>query len=347
VWEAAKAIHRRRRRCTSVAAVTAAAAIVATLPVVISRAGHPGNVTPAVSPSVRAPTPAYRQPLGLTVDLLPGQSAGKMEYGLYGHVQFITVRPAGKVTNYGDVLVYDPGSLDPVPFLAGEKVQVRGHVAYHTTTFPIGPPGFGRPPNRQPATGGPVTAEAVGWPDSSGAWVVVTGANSLNGLLALAENVRLGVPGRVVAPYHLSYLPRGAQLTSAQIRNGDPTLTDSALAFGGETPATWLESQLGWMNAPLTIRTVNRTDVVDSYQKDTPSTLKIAGHDSWWYTDREPGPLVIEQNGAALFVNAGNCQMRIMVTDVRQYPFDDLKHMVEGATFQDCTNGSTWVPPLG
>jgi hypothetical protein len=75
--------------------------------------------------------------------------------------------------------------------------------------------------------------------------------------------------------------------------------------------------------------------------------LKIAGHDSCWYTDRQPGPLVIRQNGAALFVNAGNCQMRIAVNDVRQYPFNELKRMVEGATFRDCTIGSTWVPPLG
>jgi hypothetical protein len=50
---------------------------------------------------------------------------------------------------------------------------------------------------------------------------------------------------------------------------------------------------------------------------------------------------VIRQNGAALFVNAGSCQLRITVNDVRQYPFNDLTRIVEGATFRDCTNGST------
>jgi hypothetical protein len=75
--------------------------------------------------------------------------------------------------------------------------------------------------------------------------------------------------------------------------------------------------------------------------------LRIAGHDSWWYTDREPGPLVIRQNGAALFVNAGNCQMQLYVTDVNTYPLEELKRIVEGASFRDCTDGATWVPPLG
>jgi hypothetical protein len=342
VFEAAQSIHRRRRRRTSIAAVAAVAVLVAGVPLVISRANGSSHVAPAAS---IAPTTAYRQPLALTVDLLPGQSAAKMIYGVYGHVQFITVRPAGNVATYGDVLVHDPGTLDTAPFLAGDKVQVHGHVAYHTTAFPVGPPGYGRPPGSPPPTG-LLTDEAVGWPDPSGAWVVVTGGHSLNGLLALAENVRLGVPGRVVTPYHLGYLPPGTQVTSAQVRYGDSTLTDSVLAFGGEPPATFMESNLGWLKAPLSIQTVNRSEGVDSYQKDTPSTLKIAGHDSWWYTDREPGPLLIPQNGAALFVNAGNCQMRISVTDVRQYTFNELKRIVEGATFKDCTDGTTWVTPI-
>src|SRR6185437_5424454 len=250
VLEGARAIHRRRRRRASIAATTAVAVLVAGVPVLISRTTGTSHGAPAAS---KAPTPAYRQPLELTVDLLPGQSAAKMVYGVYGHVQFITARPAGTVTSFGDVLVYDPGTLDTKPFLAGDKVQVRGHVAYHTTTFPVGPPGYGRLPTSPPPTG-PVTDEAVGWPDASGAWVVVTGALNLNGLLALAENVRLGVSSRVVAPFHLSYLPPGAQVNSAWIRNGDPTLTESVLAIGGEPPATWMESQTACCRAPLNIR---------------------------------------------------------------------------------------------
>jgi hypothetical protein len=343
VFEAAQAIHRRRRRRTSIAAVTAVAAVVVGVPVLTSRATGPNHVAPAAS---TAPTPRYREPLELTVDLQPGQSAAKMIYGIYGHVQFVTVRPAGSVTVYGDVLVFDPGTVDTAPFLAGDKVQVHGHVAYHTKRFVIGPPGYGGPPTSPPPTD-PVTDEAVGWPDPSGAWIVVTGSQNLNGLLALAGIVRLGVPGQVVTPYHLSYLPPGAHVTGAQVRYGDRTLTDSVLAFGDKPPATWLESQLGWMGAPLSIQTINRTQVIDSYQKDTPSTLKIAGHDSWWYTRSKPGPMAVRPNGAILVVNAGNCQMQLSVGDVRQYPFDELKRIVEGATFKDCTDGSTWVPPLG
>ncbi len=330
IVEAAWAIHRRRRRRRTVATVAAVAVLVAALPLAVAQAGGKRRATPAVT-KAPSPTPAYRATLDLTVDLQPGQAAGKMVYGVFGHMQFIMVRPVpGKVGTFGTVLVYDPGALDTTPFLHGDKVQVKGHVAYHTTAFPEGSS----------------LVEAVGWPDPSGAWIVVTDSASLNGMLALGENVRLGVPGRVVTPYHLSYVPPGAEVTAAQIRYGDPTLTDSELAFGGTPPTSLTGGLVLQMTPDIAIQTVNRTDGIDSYQKGAPAPLKIAGHDAWWYTDREPGPLVITQNHAALFVNAGNCQMQI-TADVTKYPFDELKRIVEGATFRDCTKGSTWVPPLG
>jgi hypothetical protein len=305
------------------------------VPVLVSRVGPPpGPVAPpAVSASAQpSPSALYRQPLELTVDLPPDLSAGKQSYGVLGNAQYMVVRPVpGKFAGHGDVLVYDPGALDTAPFLAGANVRVSGHAAYHVTSF----------------AGDRLGGEAVGWPDPSGAWVVVTGAQSLNGLLALAEYVQVGARTQVIAPYRLAYLPPGARPTAAQVRNGDPSLTNSVVSFGGPGTSTLDELLFGSENGDLVIKAVNRSEGIDSYQQGVQPDLTIAGHNSWWYTDREPGPLVIRQNGAALFVNAGNCQMQLYVTDVNKYPLEELKRIVEGASFRDCTKGSTWVPPLG
>jgi hypothetical protein len=130
----------------------------------------------------------------------------------------------------------------------------------------------------------------MGWPDPSGAWVVVSGANSLNALLALAEYVRVGVPGQVVTPYRLGYLPPGARPTAAQVRNIDPSLTNSVLLFGGRGTSTLNEILGGGVDGDLVIQTVNRSEGVDSYPKDVPPTMTIAGHDSWWYTRSVTAP---------------------------------------------------------
>jgi hypothetical protein len=129
----------------------------------------------------------------------------------------------------------------------------------------------------------------------------------------------------------------------AQTRNSDPSDTESDLAFY-DLP---LKDDLGFVKPPLLIKTINRTPAVESNQKGTPPTLAIAGHAAWWYTKSQPGPFAFYGNDSgALFVNAGNCQMRIMVANVGLFPFDELKRTVESATFKDCTNGSTWVQPF-
>jgi hypothetical protein len=342
VVEAAQAIHRRRRRRAGVATVTAAAVLVAAVPLVVSRVAHPVRVSPVMPAARRVPG------LSLNVDLLPGQSAAKVAYGKYGHTQYMIVRPHDKVPYSGDVFVFDPGTPYTDFLRQGEKVQVNGHVAYYNKT------GYLTSPYHFPfdflTEGPPVVTEPrgiVSWLDPSGAGVAVGHANSLDALLALAENVRIGVPSRVVAPYHLSYLPPGIQLTTAQTRNSDPRDTESDLIFS-LTPLSAGEAEFGFVKPPLLIKTLNRTPAVDAYQKGTPPTLKIAGHDAWWYTNNQPGRYTfLVRNSGALVVNAGNCQMRIMVAGVERFSFDELKRTVEGARFKDCAKPSTWVQPLG
>ena len=339
VVERAKAIHRRRRRRTSIATATAAAVLVGTVPVVVSRVGHPGHVAPAVSPA-----PVDGGLLKLTLDLMPGQSAAKVAYGRYGHTQYMSVRPHGTFTSSGEVYAEDPGTYDPKYFLAADKVQVHGHIAYYNEFMAHdNPAGLHYDYLSNPPLLSPVFHGAVGWPDPSGTWIIVNGGKNLADLLALAENVRLGVPSRVVAPVHLGYLPRGAQLTFAQTRNGE---RESDLAFSGE-PLSPLARAAGWVNPPLLIKTVNRTADVDAHQKGTPPALTIAGHDSWWYTYHPAGPFAFYgKDSGALFVNAGNCQLQILVAHVNKFPFDELKRIVEGATFTDCSDVSTWGPPF-
>jgi hypothetical protein len=269
---------------------------------------------------------------------MPGQSAAKVAYGRYGHTQYISVRP------HGEVYAEDPGTYDPKYFYAAEKVRVNGHVAYynkfmgHDTPSAIHYDYLSNPPLLLPLSHG-----AVGWPDPSGSWIIVTGGNSLADLLALAENVRLGVPSRVVAPVHLGSLPRGAQLTAARTRIGD---READLVFSDE-PLGPLARDVGWSHPPLLVKTVNRTAEVDARQKGTPPTLTIAGHDSWWYTYQPASPFAFYgKDSGALFVNAGNCQLQILVAHVSTFPLDEVKRIAEGATFRDCTDVSTWGPPF-
>jgi hypothetical protein len=341
VVEAAQAIHRRRRRRAGVATVTAAAVLVAAVPLVVSRVAHPGHVAPAVSP-----LPPQRLSLRLAVDLQPGQSAAMVAYGVYFGVQYLTVRPQGSFPYSGSVIVYDPTARNTDFLRDGEKVKVRGHVAYYNRQRYVEVPAnyefdvIGGAPQPEVIPG------IVSWQDPSGAWVIVAGAGSLGGLLGLAEQVRLGVGRPVVAPYRLGYLPRGARLLFGQTRNADPSATESDLSFDG-VPQVYPDDWPGYIKPPLLVKTVNRTPAVDARQKGQPPTLKIAGHDAWWYTDSQPGPFSIWKGSGLLFVNVGNCQMQVTVDSLTRFPLGEIKHMVESAKFKDCTKPSTWVPPLG
>jgi hypothetical protein len=47
-----------------------------------------------------------------------------------------------------------------------------------------------------------------------------------------------------------------------------------------------------------------------------------------------------------LVVTAGTCVAQITTTDRTRISYEELKRMVEAATFADCTNPRTWTPPL-
>jgi hypothetical protein len=258
---------------------------------------------------------------------------------VYHRVQYMTV-PSGTV------IVYDPGAQLTDSLLTGDPVKVGGHVAYYNKLTYIQ-----LPSNRLFDVHSGVVSDpaplvgSVSWLDPSGVGVVVSGASTLDGLLALAENVRLGASGQIVTPFRLGYLPHGARLTFAQTRNGDPSATESDLAFDG-VPPLYPDDVPGYIKPPLLIKTVNRTPAVDARQKGQPPTLKIAGHDAWWYTDSQPGPFSIWKGSGLLFVNVGKCQMQVTVAKLTQFPFGEVKHMVESARFKDCTKPSTWVKPF-
>lgn len=328
VVEAARAIRRRRRRRRTVAGITAALALAAATPVVIGHLGRPAPGTPALAPSA----PAYRQPMDMTVGLDPVRPEMRLEHGVWPHGQFIVVQsvPVAGVP-VGDVLVYDPGALDTKPFLAGEKVQVRGHAAYYVRTF----------------SGGTSGGDALGWPDPSGAWAVVAGRAGAGAdrLITLAEMVRLGVPGHAVTPYHLSYLPPGLEVTSVLVRDSARSQNLSVLALGGPSPTNLPEIRAATTRgAALTIEADPRSAGAGPGRGR--ANTQVAGHEARWYTAADPGELRLTGDRGALLVTIGTCDLRLFVDDVNKHPLEELKRIVEGASVRHCGDGATWVAPF-
>lgn len=343
--------YRRRRRLATLAGVAAVAvAAAAAVPVVVTSVDR-GLVTPAISP-----TRAYRQPLQLTVDLDPASAYFRLDYGTVGNVQHVTVRSRAGGSDWGaEVAVFDPGRFDASRFQHGEPVVVRGRKASYVTDFLLGRatqprtvPAPGQSPRMVMSSDLPmqladVRTSAVGWQDPSGAWVIVYRSANRDNLLRVAEAVRLDTPGQVVAPYRLSYLPDDLPVTFALVRNHDPSLTNSVVAFGG-TPTDLAQAARGPDDASLTIQVLNRTEYVDSHTS-TPGQAQIAGHDSWYFTNSSSGWGVVD-GGAILAVNTDRCQLILSVRDRVRYPYETLKRIVEGADIRDCTNPTTWTTPL-
>jgi hypothetical protein len=326
---------RRRRRVT----ISACAAIVAVLavaaPLGISRLGFGTTSTTG--------TAAHRGPFQLAVELVPDGGYYPQSYGIAGRTQHITARSfTGDSTDGGgDVAVHDPGTFDARALLRGERVTVAGHSAYYVTDLPLGKgTGLIKP-------GEPVRGPAVGWRDASGAWVVVYDSRTKAGLLRLAAVVRLGTPRDIQTPFHLGYLPNGLHGSYAKVRDYEPADADAlfGLDSGGLPPDTVNAHWTSAPDLPLTIQVLPRSTYLDSHTETLGPATKIAGYDTWYVTRRDAG-YMIPAGGSALIVNVGHCQVDILVQDRGRIPFDELKRIVEGAQFADCTDPSTWTTPL-
>jgi hypothetical protein len=334
-----------RRRVFAVAAVAAVAVLVAAVPLLVSMT-VPHRPAPGISSGPSgSPAAPYRRPLELTVALTAARAPYLMDYGTTGGAQFIkisTASGAGPDFTAGVVLVYDPGALDPGVFAGGEPVPVHGRTGHLIHDFLIG--------HRQDPDGTTheIRTSAIGWPDPSGAWVVVHGLTGTDNLVALGDAVDLGARHPLPAPYRLGYLPPGVAalpVSYAQNRTtpGDGAgSVDSVLSFGGSPPETWHPFVEPSADVPLTIRVNDRSHYSD-LQDGPPDRTKIAGYDGWFFTAGSAG---LTGAAARLLVKTDTCRVEITVNDQGRYPLEQLTRIVEGMQIRDCTNRATWTAAL-
>jgi hypothetical protein len=144
-------------------------------------------------------------------------------------------------------------------------------------------------------------------------------------------------------------------------RATDPTANAGPTATTRPTPSVGLDppgegSQLvscwDWnaplssMELPLAVQTLGRSDTLEGDLSELGPSTKIAGLDTWYFTSETSRVYGVHPGGSLMIVNAEACRTTLAVKDRDQIKYDDLKAMVENATFVDCNDPSTWLPPV-
>jgi hypothetical protein len=346
VAQASAARIRRRRR---IAGAAAAAMLVAVVAVAVPVTAERLRATDAPA---AAPAP-YRAPSEITLGVQPVPGFFVLDHGTDATRQFLTVRNrnTSAADHGGTVNVYDPGTFDPAVLQGGERVTVAGHPAYLVPTLtPGGPARAGR-------------QATVGWQDTSGAWVIVTGAADRAALLRLAESVRLGPPRRLTAPVQFDWLPDGLPLSWASGSGETGGISGYELGSyvgfaAGRSPATDplvpdVVARRGLALSAMAMPKTSRgwTELVAQEgappgKVPTPVWETIGGQRAWYLPDNATPNLFAAGPGAHLLIDVGDCGVVLQVADLGQISRAELVRTVAGMTFSSCTDAKTWQPVL-
>jgi hypothetical protein len=321
--------RQRRRHIGLAAALTIAVAVGAVIPL------SGANERTAQEP------PQRRGPAQVTIELDPGRGVTASAYGVIGTAQYMGLLPSAPDVQVS-VLVHDPDTFNPGALPSGEPVTVKGRTAHFVPDLTIQLPGWGGDPIG-PLSPTKQTVPAIGWSDASGSWVVVysRGPATKADLLKVAEAVRLRKPRDVVAPYGLTYVPPGLRPVYTLNVEDHPTSKRSVIGFDPDAVDLSTARELS-----LTIDVMNRDAHRDGRMAGLGQpTATLAGRPAWYVTDRGYG-WMIPEGGSMLFVQDERCQYMLSVRDRAAVPYEELKRMVEGARFADCTNFATWTPVL-
>ena len=350
--EAARAGAARVRRRRRITAVALAAVVAVAIPVTVARLPKPGPLP--------ASPPPYRGTGEATVSMRPDSDFFVLwrRVDATGQVLAVRHRDTGSKDFGGTVTVHDPGTYDPAWLASSEKITVGGRPAYLAVTVvnrPTGPvvePSTQDLPQRSRGLE-PEGASVIGWPEPSGAWVVVGEAQSVPALRRLAESVRLGPPRQVTSPVRFGRLPDGLRLqyvSAADDPAGPPSLGfRAALGFAAadRSPgpvAGTVGTSFG--DLPLNVRVQPRTqgswtELVDA--RGRPQWQTIGGQRAVYLPVGSEG---IPGGTAQLLIEQGKCGIVISLGAPVRISYEELVRMVAGMTFADCTDPRTWVPPL-
>lgn len=98
---------------------------------------------------------------------------------------------------------------------------------------------------------------------------------------------------------------------------------------------------------PLGVRVGVRDDSMDTLTRGKAPTGHIAGHEVWYLTDGPAAGIGFLRTGSLLVVHFGRCTMEVLVADRDRIPYSELVKMVSTARLADCTDSTTWIPPVG
>lgn len=229
----------------------------------------------------------------------------------------MTVQLPGGEHTYGiDVFIERGEPGQDLRLFHGEPVTVQGQPGQFTLEFK---------PNPKTSPGGSVPT-MVAWTDPTGVIIEIRAGYwgvDRAAVMALAEAVRVGPPHAIMTPFQLGLLPAGLTVdwVMSYPRLDDPHRQDVAevrLSSPGNA-------------AKLTVRA--KTHVTDGMITGAKPAPDMAGHRVWYWSE------------AALVVQVGACMYEFS-TNAGQLTLDQLRGIAAGTTYADCTDTSTWTPPV-
>ncbi|MEU4695072.1 hypothetical protein [Actinoplanes sp. NPDC023714] len=336
-------IRRRRRVLQGAATVVAVAVAAVTVPLALRQDTAP----PA------AEAPPFRDVTQLSLTTVPGsdfvvpwrQSVPGEESGLVSHRAELTAeRPEELTVNQGAGFeVFDPGAYDPANLRAGTPVTVADRQAWYVPDLPIEEDMTPFDGVSAPAGS---TGPALGWQETSGAWVLLfrrhLTASTRAELIEVARNVRIQDPLRqVAAPYRFGWLAPGLRVAGLQVRDlrqlsGAATV---AYDYGDDRPAG-RPAMIVYAGAAAGDRDWEMID------KELTTPRKAGGHDVW-YLEEPNRALEPVDGGSIVVVDTGRCHIQLNIADRTRIPKQDAVRMAEELTATDCADVSTWMPLAG
>lgn len=337
-------IRRRRRVLQGAATVVAVAVAAVTVPLALRQ-----NTAP---PAAEAPPP-FRTVTRLSVTTVPGsdfvvpwrQSVPGEESGRVIHRAEVTAeRPEELTVNQGaSFQVFDPGAYDAANLRTGTPVTVADRQAWFVPSLPL-------KEDMSPFNGvyspAESTGPALGWQETSGAWVLLfrhtLTASTRAELIEVARNVRIqDPPQRVAAPYRFGWVAPDLRVTGLQLHDLRQLSGAATVAYDyGDARPAGRDSRPVMIVYATTAEDDRDWEVIDKVLK-TPR--KAGGHDVW-YLEKRNQALTPAEGGSIVVVDTGRCHIQLNIADRTRIPKKDALRMAEELTVTDCGDVSTWMP---
>ncbi|WP_406298112.1 hypothetical protein OG948_21540 [Embleya sp. NBC_00888] len=351
---------RRRRLTVAGVGVAAVVAIGAITPAVVSpfRDDRPEHAT-APTPPVPKPAPLSNAP-ALTLDVDRANGFYPLQQGFAGPRALASIRSHNTaVTGWGgNIAAYPAADVDMAAIEAGTPIRVQGKPARYVPDYLLSRaedeeiavkrqdiPTIG-PGKAVLPTPHDVRSPVIAWPDASGRWVIVSGAQNRAELDLLAEAVRV-VPTGVTAPYRIGFVPPGLRFDYGGSATSMPSEANSVLVFVDAGRPAMKRTDLLGLTERGSLRmqlTASDNGHLGRVRQSGPPTV-LGSRDTWYFTAPAVG-YSPTPGGALMVVDVGGHELLILVESNTLVPYPALARMVESLDFKNVADPGTWVAPL-